>query len=197
VQRIGHAPAIATNAQEIGNPDLGTVDGNTYKQGDVVSMNFTSLLEGQKDIRIVFSPDEFTSVSGVSTTKNKLLIDLITNVRSELYIYSFTNGKWTKEKVKAPDFGTITVRDVDRLSDQYFFDFANFVTPTTLFVGDAQNNSVKPLKSLPSYFDASKFKVEQFKATSKDGTMVPYFVVSSKMVKNNSKNPTLCRATGI
>lgn len=188
--------AILNNQLILGLKSDWTVDGKVHKQGDVLSLNFTSLLKGVKEIQLVFRPDEFTSVSGVSTTRNKLLIDIIRHVRSELYIYSYADGTWTSEKVQAPDFGTISIRDLDEFSDEYFFDFANFVTPTTLYAGNAQNNSVRPLKSLPAYFDASKFKVEQFKAKSKDGTLIPYFVVSSNAVKNNSKNPTLLYAYG-
>lgn len=173
-----------------------TVDGKTYKQGSLVSLNFTSLIKGQKEIKLVFQPDEFTSVSGVSSTKNKLLINLLTNVKSELYIYSFDNGKWESKKVNAPDFGTISVNETDLFSDQYFFSYTNFLTPSTLYFANAQDNSLKPIKSLPAYFDAGKYKVDQYKAKSKDGTMVPYFVVSPKDMKYDSKNPTLLYAYG-
>ena len=36
------------------------------------------------------------------------------------------------------------------------------------------------MKTLPARFDASKDVVEQFWATSKDGTKIPYFVVRPK-----------------
>lgn len=173
-----------------------TVDGKTYKQGSLVSLNFTSLIKGKKEIRLVFQPDEFTSVAGVSSTKNKLLLNTLINVKSELYIYSFANGKWESQKVGAPDFGAISINDADEFSDEYFFSYANFLTPSTLYFADAATNSLKPFKSLPAYFDASKYKVEQYKAKSKDGTMVPYFVVSPKSMKYDGKNPTLLYAYG-
>ena len=173
-----------------------TVNGKIYKQGSIVSLNFTSLLKGQKEIQLVVQPDEFTSVSGVSSTKNKLLINLLTNVKNELYIYSFDNVKWERKKVNAPDLGTILISSTDEFSDQYFFDFTNFLTPSTLYIANAHDNSLKPLKSLPAYFDASKYKVAQYKAKSTDGTMVPFFVVSSASMEYNGKNPTLLYAYG-
>ena len=42
----------------------------------------------------------------------------------------------------------------------------------------------------------SKYKVEQFKAKSADGTMIPYFVVAPKNMQANGKNPTLMYAYG-
>jgi prolyl oligopeptidase len=173
-----------------------TVRGVTYKQGDLISLDFTELLKGVYQIQLIYRPDEFSSISGVSATKNKLLLELISNVNGELYVYTFSQNVWTKEKVKAPEYGKISVVDADEFSDKYYFNFANFLTPTTLYYADAASGDVKAIKSLPAYFDGSKFKVEQFKATSSVGTLVPYFIVSSKTAANNGHNPTLLYAYG-
>ncbi|MCH6235669.1 prolyl oligopeptidase family serine peptidase [Cognataquiflexum rubidum] len=172
------------------------VNGKTYAQGTLVSLDLKELINGQKKIQVIFEPDEQTSVQGVSSTKSKLLVNLLTNVKSELYIYSFDNGKWASEKVDAPDFGTIGLAASDELSDEYYFTFTNFLTPTTLFIANAGDNTFEAFKSLPAYFDGSKYQVQQFQAKSKDGTMVPYFVVSSKSTKLDGKNPTLLYAYG-
>ena len=114
-----------------------TVNTKTYATGTLLSLNFTELLKGNKKIQVIIEPDEFSSISGISTTKNKLLITLLTNVTSQLYIYTFNDGKWTNQKVKTPDFGTISSVATNDLSDQYFFQFANFITPSTLYDADA------------------------------------------------------------
>ncbi len=173
-----------------------TIGTTKYKQGSVISLNFTALLKGKKEAQLIYEPDEFSSISSVSSTKNKLLVSILTNVKSELYIYTFENKKWGKVKVPAPDFGTISLAGGDENSDLYFFYFQNFLTPSSLYVGDAAANTVKPLKSLPAYFDASKYTVEQIKAKSTDGTMIPYFIVYKKDIEMNSKNPTLLYAYG-
>jgi prolyl oligopeptidase len=49
---------------------------------------------------------------------------------------------------------------------------------------------------LPPRFDASRHRVEQFWATSKDGTRVPYFVVRPKDLKFDGQAPTLLYAYG-
>ena len=172
------------------------VNGTIYKQGSVISANFTSLLKGKKIIQKIYEPDAFSSVSGISSTKNFLLFNVMNNVKNELYTYIFKNEKWIKNRVAAPDFGTIGIGDTDEFSDAYFFTFQNFLTPTSLYAADASSNSVKIVKSLPSYFDSSKYKVEQFKATSKDGEKIPYFVISAKDIALNGSNPTLLSAYG-
>ncbi len=173
-----------------------TVNNKTYKSGSLLSLNFSELLKGNKEIKLIIEPDEFSSISGVSTTKNKLLVGLLTDVTSQLYIYSFKDEKWTNQKVNAPDYGTISIAATNDLSDQYFFDFTNFITPTTLYSADASTNTFETYKSLPSFFNASKYEIKQLKAKSKDGTMVPYFMVAAKDMKYDGSNPTLVYAYG-
>lgn len=172
------------------------VNDKTYKTGTLLSLNFNELIQGKKEIQTVLEPDAFSSIEDVQTTKNKLIINKLTNVVSELHIYSFDNDLWTSQKVNTPDFGTLSIVDTNESDDKFFFDFKNFVTPTTLFYADASTNKFEAYQSLPSFFDASKYKVEQFKATSKDGTMIPYFMVSSKSLKMDGSNPTLIYAYG-
>lgn len=173
-----------------------TVDGVTYKQGTIVSANFTSLINGKKEIQSLYEPDAFSSVASIASTKNYLLVNILNNVKSELYTYAYTNNKWIKTKVNAPELGTIGLSATDEFSDDYFFTFQNFLTPNSLYASNTKTNTITKVKSLPSYFDATKYKVEQFKAKSKDGEMIPYFVVSAKNTVLNSKNPTLLYAYG-
>lgn len=174
-----------------------TVNSETYKTGTLISLNFTELLEGKKAVQVIVAPDSFSSISeSFSITKNHLLINLLTNVTSHLYNYGFINGSWNNQKVEAPDLGTISLITADEFSDQYFFSFENFIIPSSLYAADANNNTVTLIKSLPSYFDAGKYEVRQFKAASKDGTLIPYFLVAAKNLQYNAANPTLIEAYG-
>ncbi len=173
-----------------------SVNGVTFKQGDIVSATFTSLIKGKKEIQLIYSPDAFSSVDQISKTKDYLLVNILNNVKSELYSYAFTNGKWSKNKVAVPEYGAISINDSDDLSNQYFFNYENFLIPTSLYLADAQSGNIKSIKSLPSFFDADKYKVEQYKAKSKDGELIPYFVISSKDLVYNGKNPTLLYGYG-
>jgi len=173
-----------------------TVNAKTYKSGTLLSLNFTELLKGNKEIQVVIAPDEFSSISGVSITQNHLILNLLTNVTDQLYIYSFGKGIWSSQKVKTPQLGTISIITTDEFSDEYYFSFQNFLTPTTLYTADAGKNTMKALKSLPAYFDAGKYEVKQFKTKSNDGTLIPYFMVFAKNIKYDGKNPTLITAYG-
>ena len=172
------------------------VAAQNYKSGSVLSLNFTELLKGKKEIQLIIEPDQFSSISEIATTKNHLLINILSNVTSQLYIFSLNNEKWTNQKVEAPDYGTISLNSTNEFSDDYFFSFENFIIPSTLYSADANTNTFKISKSLPSYFDANKYSVKQFKVKSKDGTLVPYFMVAAKNIKLDGTNPTLIYAYG-
>ena len=173
-----------------------TVNGQRFKNGMLVSLNFTDLIKGKKNIQTIVIPDEFSSINEVTTTKSKLLISMLTNVTSQMCIYSCVKGKWSSQKVKVPAFGTASFVTTDDLSEQYYFNFQNFITPSTLYAADAGTNTFKKYQSLPAFFDASKYEVKQFKAKSKDGTMVPYFMVYPKNINYDGTNPTLVYAYG-
>ncbi len=172
------------------------VDDSAYKQGAIISLKMDDLLEGKHSTQLIYEPDEFSSVSRISKTKNTLLLNLLNNVNSQLYIYTFADGKWSNKQVDAPKYGNLSVIDTDELSDSYYFQYENFLTPETLYTADAKDNTFKAFKSKPAYFDASKYKVDQFKAKSPDGTLVPYFVVSPKDMKLDGNNATLLYAYG-
>src|SRR5262249_2467772 len=52
------------------------------------------------------------------------------------------------------------------------------------------------IKDLPPRFDASSDDVDQYEATSSDGTSIPYFVIRPKTMKLDGSNPTLLYGYG-
>lgn len=171
------------------------VGDNNYKQGALISIDFDKFLNGNRDFQVIFQPDDRSSLVSVANTKNFLLLNMMTNVRSELIRGTFKEDKWKLEKVNAPDFGAIGIKSADDFSDQYFFTFTNYLEPSSLYyVSDDQ--SIKKVKSLPHFFNSEGFKVEQFEASSKDDVKIPYFIVYSKDIKFDGSNPTLLYGYG-
>ena len=171
------------------------IGNNSFKQGDMVSIAYDDLLKGKTNYQLIVRPDERSSIAGSNATKNVLLVNMLNNVKGELYKYTF-NGDWKKEKINAPEFGNISLGAVDDNSDTYFFYFENFLEPATLFKGDAMSGNFEKVKSLKSWFPTENYQVQQLEVKSKDGTIIPYFVVSNKAKKDNGKNPTLISAYG-
>ncbi len=169
--------------------------GKTWKQGAVVSIDYNDLIQNKINLKLIVLPDDRSSVTSVAVTKNALLINMLNNVKSELYKFTLKN-EWEKEMIKTPELGNITMGSTDDESENYFFYFTNFLEPSTLYLGNSASGEIKKIKSLPVFFPTDKYQVQQFEAISKDGTKIPYFVVSNKNIKYNSNNPTLLYAYG-
>lgn len=171
------------------------IGNNAFKQGDMVSIDYNDLIKGGTNYQLIIRPDERSSIAGINTTENVLLVNMLNNVKGELYKYTF-DGTWKKEKIDAPKFGNVSLGSADDNSDTYFFYFQNFLEPSTLYKGDALTGKFEKVKSLKSWFPTDDYQVQQFEVASKDGTMIPYFVVSAKDIKYNGKNPTYINAYG-
>jgi prolyl oligopeptidase len=92
---------------------------------------------------------------------------------------------------------TVEIASTSDTDDHFFLKVDGFLTPPSLFLGDAAApNSIRLAKSQPPLFDASQDVVEQLEAKSKDGTLVPYFVVHRKDLRYDGSNPTLMTAYG-
>lgn len=172
------------------------VNGTNFKAGSLVSLDLLSLAKNEKKIALIYEPDDLSSVNGTASTKSRLLVNVLSNVKSELYSYSFSNGRWNRQKVEAPDFGTIYLNSTSDKSDDYYFTYTNFLIPNTLYAANAEKSDIKAVRTMPAYFDANKYKVEQFHSKSPDGALIPYYVVSAKDIRYDGQNPTLLYAYG-
>jgi len=170
-------------------------NGETWKQGMLVSIDIDELLNGEGRVSIVVAPDSKSAISGVSRTKDLVLVNRMVDVRNRLDAYTLVDGKWTEHTIDAPTMGRIGVTSTSEDSNFFYFTYTDFLTPTTLYEAEGLSKPTAA-KSLPSFFDAGPYKVEQHFVNSKDGTRVPYFLVSAKEIELNGKNPTLIYAYG-
>lgn len=171
------------------------VEGMKYLQGSLISIDFDNFIKGDRKFLLIDKPSERESIISVNNTKDYLLVNKLNNVKSELFKYKWENFKWIKQKVDAPKFGNIEVISSEDFSDRFFFTFRNFLSPTSLYFS-SNEGKIDKIKSLPEFFDAGKFEVKQYEAISKDGTLIPYFIVQSTNVNYDGTNPTLQYAYG-
>jgi prolyl oligopeptidase len=145
---------------------------------------------------LVYMPGPRESIEQTTSTRNRLLVALYENVKGALYSYAYAKGTWTRTKLALPAnaaIGIVSTRDEDDLA---FVNVASFLEPDALYFGDVAKNDFRKVKSLPSRFDAANLAVDQFEATSSDGTKVPYFVVRQQNMKADGSNPTLLYGYG-
>ena len=172
-----------------------TIAEQTFKQDSLINIDYDKYLKGDRKFNIIAEPNDRMNIVGHSNTKNFLFVNVLNNVKTELYKYQFQNGVWQKEKVEAPGLGTFSIFSTDEQSDQYFLNYEDFLTPTNLYYVSDEQERLRA-KSLPAFFDSNDLEVNQREAFSKDGTRIPYFTVQSKGLKKDSSNPTLLYGYG-
>ena len=171
------------------------VGGKTWPTGSLVATSVDEFLGGTPRLTLVMQPGPRETINGIQVTRDYLLLNVLNNVRGELRQYRRANDGWTFTKVPAPDLGNVSVVATTTASNRFFFTYANFIQPTTLYFAGA-DGKISEVKRLPAMFDAAGLKVEQMEATSKDGTRIPFFVVAREGLPRDGNNPTLLYAYG-
>jgi prolyl oligopeptidase len=174
------------------------VGGAMHKAGSLLACKLDAFLGGSRAFETLFEPTERSSLSGFAGTKNHVLLTVLDNVRTRVFVLTPGEVGWKREPLPGlPEFGTVSASAVDEEeSDAYWLTVADYLTPTSLFLGEIGKGPAEKLKSLPSFFDATGLQIEQREAKSKDGTRVPYFLVAKKDAPRNSANPTLLYGYG-
>jgi prolyl oligopeptidase len=172
--------------------------GTTFPQGSLVSLELKDVLADPLHLKpsVVFAPTAEEFMDGMATTKDRLLLTTLNHVQGRAYVYAPAGAGWTKTALPVPANVSVGIADTSATSDAFFLSISGFLTPSSLYAGDAATGKLTLAHSQPAQFDASKDEVEQLEATSKDGTKVPYFVVHAKGMKYDGSNPTLLTAYG-
>ena len=174
-----------------------TVGGREYQAGSLLAIRLDAFLSGARNFDVLFEPAQNTSLASSAVTKDHVILNVLEDVKNRLYVLTPGKNGWARTPlVGAPAFGTVGISAVDaEESNDYFMTVTDYLTPTSLLMGTVGRTPEK-LKQLPSFFDASQHEISQQFATSKDGTRVPYFMVSKKGMARNGKNPTLLYGYG-
>jgi prolyl oligopeptidase len=146
---------------------------------------------------LIFAPGPRQSVDQAVATRSRVTAAIYDNVKGAMMVFDRDpSGAWTSQPLPvAPNssVGVVTASDRD---DSLYYDVSGFLDPSQLFQADAATGAAEKIKALPPRFDASKDMVEQFEATSSDGTKIPYFIVRPKGMKLDGTNPTILYAYG-
>ncbi|WP_397532588.1 prolyl oligopeptidase family protein [Roseateles sp.] len=174
-----------------------------YPAGSLLVGDVESFLKGERKFRPLFTPSSTRSLAGYGLTQSRVLLNISDKVASRLEEWDFSGKEPKQRAVKAPFPGTlslISLRDAslakDELAERYLLNYADFLTPDTLYLAQAGSDEREALKARKPLFDAAGMRAEQLFAKSKDGTEVPYFVVWPAGTKADGKNPTLLYGYG-
>jgi prolyl oligopeptidase len=171
-----------------------------FKEGDLVALDLAALKAdpAHPKASLVLRPTQSQAVEQVATTRDRLVVALYDNVKGQVLSFARDGSSWKPTRLDLPKDSSIDIGSASDRDNRLILNVTSYLTPSTQWMADAGAPSAAPekLKSLPARFDASKDVVEQFWATSRDGTKVPYFVVRPKDLKLDGNAPTLLYAYG-
>jgi len=179
--------------------DAWTVNGKTYPSGALLAAKFDDFMAGRRELVTLFAPTDNTSLESASWTRHHLILNLLDDVASRQEVLTpAARGDWKREALAgAPALSTVVASAIDAdKDDSYFLSVSSFLEPDTLAIGTLGHGQPQTLKHGPTFFDASAYEVQQFFATSKDGTRVPYFQLAAKNLPLDASHPTLLYGYG-
>lgn len=154
--------------------------------------------DGRAAPEVVFAPGPRQSIDGdeVAVTRGHVLAAVYDNVRGRAVSFARTASGWQQTVLPLPDNAAISVVSTDRTSDTAYVSAQSFLLPTALWKVDAAAGTAVQIKQTPARFAADGLVTEQFEATSKDGTKIPYFITHRADMPRNGNTPTLMTAYG-
>jgi len=177
----------------------------TYVQGALLAIPLEKFFAGELGcITALFEPSASQSLEDYNGTLNFLILSVLEDVKTKLIFWEYQAGAWHDRGAEAGfgmekvDLGAV---DSDQ-TDELWATIEGYVRPTSLFLTSTAElfggklMGSTPLKSLPSFFKADDLEVQQFFATSADGTKVPYFQLGRKDLKLDGSNVTLLYGYG-
>lgn len=175
----------------------------SYKTGSMVAFDLESYLKdpNQKTesyFSLVFAPTKKKFLNYVVKTKNRIYANVMDNVLNRISEIKLKKvggkARWSFKDLKLGTSGMASISSADSEGDQFIANYYDFLTPTSIYLGKDQKFEL--LKTAPARFDSSSMHVERASVKTKDGTLIPYFIVSKKKLAKNSKNPTLLYGYG-
>jgi prolyl oligopeptidase len=173
--------------------------GATLKQGSLISLELAAAAADPAHLRpsLVYSPTAQEAFREAGATRGHLLVHTLDNVNGQAYSYKpEPNNRWSRRQLALPSNISVNLIDTDLHSEQAFVQVTGFLTPPKLILADLEKDTLTTVKTLPAKFDASHDVVEQFAATSKDGTKIPYFIVHPTGMKMDGSTPAILNAYG-
>jgi prolyl oligopeptidase len=164
-----------------------------FKSGSVLSasLDYPDKAGSFESIDLLYEPTKTSTVNYITRSSSGLFFNLSENVMGKVLFVRLSGASWKTSTLKFPKAGVISNISTNPYTDVTYFSYESFTQPRALFELTTPLSTPVKRKSQPERFDGSKFATQQFFATSKDGTKVPYFVVHKKGLKFDGSHPTL------
>lgn len=171
------------------------IGGTTWSAGSIIATSLADFLGAKRNFALVVKAGARERIESVSAMRDYLLVNVLSNVCGELRRYRHDGSRWRFETIRAPKMGSVEVISTSTTTNRFFFTYASFLQPTTLYVAN-DDGRVQEVKRLPSSFSSADLITDQGEAVSKDGTKIPFFIVHRSGLVRDGNNPTLLYGYG-
>ncbi len=178
---------------------------HSYAAGSLLAIEWEKFASGSREFFELFVPTPSTSLAGSTWTRNYLIINVLDDVKTRLYILSPGADGFTSVPFPGlPEVGTVAAGAVEsRFLDDVWVTTTDFLTPTTLSLARISPTAEggmtverEELAANPQFFNSAGLAATQRFATSADGTRVPYFLVHREDLTPDGSTPTLLYGYG-
>ncbi|HYD26623.1 prolyl oligopeptidase family serine peptidase [Brevundimonas sp.] len=193
----------------LSNDEPWTFRGRDFRPGSLLSIDLAQLdgsgpstISVDSDQELVFEPNDRQSLQQVAVLGDSIVAAISDNVVGKLVRFTFGPapsarlGAWHATDIPVAANSDVGLGDSSKKSGRVFVSSQGFLTPMTLSLLEPTASAPETLRTAPARFDASTHVVEQFEATSSDGTKIPYFVVRPRDLVMDGHAPTIIYGYG-
>jgi prolyl oligopeptidase len=134
------------------------------------------------------------TLTSFSIVGGKLSLGYLKDVVSKVEVHEL-DGKLVRE-VELPGLGSSSAFSGNEEDDDAYYAFDSFTQPSVIYETSIATGKKKTWYELKVPVDTSKYTVDQEKFQSKDGTLVPMFVIHAKDIKKDGSAPTILYGYG-
>ena len=189
-------PAGATYEDVIGGRVIAKLQRpeGRFVAGALVAYDLNRIAAGRPaPPELVMAPTERQAIEEVASSDRVLWVKALDDVSGRLFALTRGAKGWTRRAMPLPANSTVRIAAAAGKPDLAFVTVEGMLTPATLHAVPATGPATV-VQQRPARFDAAGFQVVQRFARSKDGTRVPYFLVTRRAV--TGARPALIHAYG-
>jgi len=148
-----------------------------------------------KENWIELVPESKNLLQGVSTGGGKMFASYLQMATTRIYVMDYDAKN--QQEIALPDNTGSAGGFSGKIADtELFYSFTSFTYPGALYKYDVKSGKSEVFYQPTLKFNPADYESKQVEFKSKDGTMVPMFIVHKKGLELNGKNPALLYGYG-
>ena len=165
-----------------------------FPAGSLIGIDLQQFVDGSRAFQPILTSDDLV-VDVVWGTRSVVVVRALADMKIRLLEFSLRNGDWERRRIDVPADGSVDVRNASPESDAYYLTHEDFLRPRTAALR-TESGEVRVGGIAGPAFPADAYRVDRLRATSTDGTRVPYFVVRRKDMPFDGGNPVIIHGYG-